>query len=163
MMKKIFVLLVLYFVSGVVFGQKALLIEKIGASAKYFYHTGDYLKLRVSEHDTLLKGKLWSIRDSSISVEGLHPFDVRLKEIGSVYKQFSFPKKFGKMMGIGAVSIFAIISFNHLINNEQVFTPDMFILSGTMLGVGIISFSLGERRCKTGIRWKIKVLEMKVN
>jgi len=162
-MKKILVLLVFYFVTGFGLAQKTLLVEKIGTSKKYFYHTGDYLKLRVSKQDTLLKGKLWSIRDSTISVAELRPFDVRLGDIGAVYKQFSFPKKYGRIMGIAGVSIFAIIAFNHLLNNEQVFTPDMFIISGSLLGVGLISFSLKEKRCRTDRGWKIKILEINVN
>lgn len=162
-MKKILVLLVFYFITGFVLAQKTLLIENIGTSKKYFYHTGDYLKLRVSKEDTLLKGKLWSIHDSMISVAELRPFDVRLRDIGSVYKQFSFPKKFGRYMGIASVSIFAIIAFNHLMNNEQVFTPDMFIISGSLLGVGLISFSMKEKRCRTDRGWKIKVLDIEIN
>jgi len=139
------------------------LIEKSGTSRKYYYHAGDYLKLRVSSQDTLLKGKLWSIRDSLISISELRPFDVRLSDIRSVYKQFYFPKKFGTYMAIGGLGIFAIIGFDHLINNEQVFTTDMFIISGSMLGAGLISFSLSEKRCRIGLRWKVKVLDININ
>ena len=159
-MKNITVLLVFYFVTGFVIGQKTLMVEKIGTSRKYFYHTGDFMKLRVSKQDTLLKGKLWTIRDSAVSIAELRPFDVRLKDIGSVYKQFYFPKKFGRYMRIGSVVFFTIIAINHLINNEQVFAPDMFIISGSLLGLSIISLSLSEKRCKTGHHWKIKVLEI---
>lgn len=159
-MKKLVFLLVFYFVTGFIFAQKVMLVEKIGTSRKYFYHTGDYLKLRVSKPDTLLRGKLWSVSDSMISVAGFLPIDVRLGDIGSVYKQFYFPKKFSGYMVIGSLGIFTIIGFNHLINNEQVFTSDMFIISGSMLGAGLISFSLTEKRCKTSRRWKIKVLEI---
>jgi len=162
-MKKILFLLVCCCIAGFSLAQKTMLIEKIGTPKKYFYHIGDYLKIRVSKQDTLLKGKLWSIHDSMISVAELRPFDVRLGDIGSVYKQFSFPKKFARYMGIAGVSIFAIIAFNHLINNEQVFTPDMFIISGSLLGVGIISFSLKEKRCRTDRGWKIKILEININ
>lgn len=162
-MKKIHILLVFIFVTGFAHGQKTLLVEKIGTSKKYFYHTGDHLKLRVSIEDTILKGKLWSVSDSFITVEELRPFDVRLADIGSVYKQFYFPKKLSRYMAVGSAGIFAIIMVNHLINNEQVFTPDMFIISGSILGVGLISFALSEKRCKTGVRWKIKVLDINLN
>jgi hypothetical protein len=161
-MKKILVLLVLFFVSGCLSAQKTLMVEKSGTSRKYFYHTGDFMKLRVSAQDTLLRGKLWYIHDSLISVSELRPFDVRITDIGSVYKQFSFPKKFGKYMIIASGALFTIIGINHLINNEQVFTPDMFIITGSMLGAGLISLSLGEKRCNTGKRWKIKVLDISV-
>jgi hypothetical protein len=162
-MKKILVLLVFYFIAGHLSAQRTLMVEKTGSSKKYFYHTGDYMKLRVSKQDTLLKGKLWSIRDSTVSISELRPFDVRLGNIGSVYKQFAFPKRFGRYMGIAGVSIFAIMAFNHLINNEQVFTTDMYIISGSLLGVGLISFSLKEKRCRTDRGWKIKVLDIDLN
>jgi hypothetical protein len=162
-MKKIFVLLVFYLVTGCLFAQKTLMVEKIGTTRKYFYHAGDYLKLRVTTKDTLLKGKLWSIHDSLISVSELRPFDVRLKDIGSVYKTFAFPRKFARNVSIASGAIFVIIAFNHLINNEQVFTPDMFILSGSLLGVSLISWSLSEKRCNTSKGWKVKVLNINVN
>jgi hypothetical protein len=162
-MKKILLLLVFYFVAGFAIAQKTLMVEKIGSSRKYFYHAGDYLKLRVSHEDTLLKGKLWSISDSVISVAELRPFDVRLSDIGSVYKKFAFPKKFGRIVGVGGVAIFAIIAFNHLINNEQVFTPDMYIITGSMLGASLISWSLSEKRCRTDKGWKLKVLDIQIN
>lgn len=162
-MKKILVLLVFYLVTTGIFAQKTLVVEKTGTSRRYFYHNGDYIKLRVSKTDTLLKGKLWFIHDSIISVAELRPFDVRIVDIGSVYKQFAFPKKFGRFLGIGGVALFAIISFNHLINNEQVFTPDMFILTGSMLGAGLVSVSLSQKRCKTTSGWKVKVLDVELN
>jgi hypothetical protein len=123
---------------------------------------GDYIKLRITKQDTVLKGKLWAIHDSVISVAELRPFDVRISEINSVYKQFRFANKFGKYMCIGGAGIFGIIGINHLINNEQVFTRDMFILSGAMMGAGLISIYLSEKRCRTP-RWKVKVLDININ
>lgn len=140
--------------------QKTLMVEKIGTTRKYYYHIGDYLKLRVSFQDTLLKGKLWDIRDSVISVSELRPFDVRLSDIGSVYKRFAFPKKLGIYLGCFSAGLFAIIVTNHLLNNEQVFTPDLFIITGSILGGSLISFSLSQKRCKIGPRWKIKVMNI---
>lgn len=140
--------------------QKTLMVEKIGTSRKYFYHTGDYMKLRVSAQDTLLKGKLWDIRDSLISVSELRPFDVKLKDIGSVYKRFAFPKKLGIYLGCFSAGLFAIMVTNHLLNNEQVFTPDVFYISGAFLGGSLISFSLSQKRCKIGPRWKVKVMNI---
>ena len=161
-MKNILIVLAFFFLANIAFAQKTMLVEKVGTNRKYFYHAGDYLKLRVSKQDTLLRGKLWSIRDSVISVAELRPFDVRLGDINSVYKSFAFPKKFAKYMFYGGVGIFAIIGVNHLINNEQVFTNDMFIISGSMLGAGLISFSLSEKRCRTGLHWKIKILDIDI-
>jgi hypothetical protein len=161
--KRFFASLLLFFILSHLYSQKTMMVEKIGTSRKYFYHTGDYLKLRVSKEDTLLKGKLWSIHDSVISVAELRPFDVRIADIHAVYKQFAYPKKFAKIVGIGSVGIFAIIALNHLINNEPVFTPDMFIISGSLLGASLISFSLSEKKCKIDGRWKVKILDIELN
>ena len=57
---------------------------------------------------------------------------------------------------------FGVITINHLVNNEQVFTPDMAYLTLPFLGVGIISLSLSRERMKIGPRWKLKVLDMPV-
>jgi hypothetical protein len=161
-MKHACILILLFLGIGEVGAQKTLMVEKVGASRRYFYAAGDYIKLRTISEDTLLRGKLWSVNDSSLFVYGWRPFEVRLGDIGSVYKQYYFPKKFGIYMTIGSAGIFAIIAFNHMINNEQVFTPDMFIISGSMLGAGLISLSLSQKRCRTGMHWKIKVLDLKI-
>ena len=112
---------------------------------------------------TLLKGKLWSIHDSVISIAELRPFDVKLGDIGSVYKKFGFPKRLGVYLGCFGVGIFAVMVTDHLLNNEQVFTPDVFYISGAFIGGSLISFSLSQKRCKIGNRWKIKVLDIEIN
>ena len=162
-MKKNLLLLLFYFITGCLFAQKTLLVEKLGGSGRYYYHSGNIMKLRVSRLDTILIGRLWSIHDSIISISELRPFDVRIKDIGSVYKQYAYAKKFGKYAAIGSVTFFAIITFNHLINHQQVFSPDVFIVSGAFLGASLISLSLSEKRCRTDRGWKIKVLDIDVN
>jgi hypothetical protein len=146
-----------------VFAQKTMMVEKIGTSRRYFFYKDDFIKIRAVHRDTLLKGKLWHIGDSSIYVYGWRPVEVNVRDVSSVYKKFLFPSKFGRLIGIGGIGIFAIITVNHLINNEQVFTPDMFIISGSMLAVGAISISISEKRCRIGNRWKIKILDFPVN
>jgi hypothetical protein len=123
---------------------------------------GDPIKLRISDNDTLLKGKIWNLRDSVIAVSELRPFDVSLKDIRSVYKQYAFPKKLGKTLMIGSAAIFGIIVVNHLLNNEAVFTPDLFIISGSLMGAGLISLSLSQKKCRIGNTWKLKVLDIQV-
>ena len=65
-------------------------------------------------------------------------------------------------MFIAGVAYFTVISFNHLINNEIVFTKDVFIVPTALFGAGLISVSLSQKRCKIGDRWKLKVLEIRI-
>lgn len=158
-MKKILVLALLVLIVPGALAQKTLVIEKIGTGRRYCFHAGDMLKLRVSEKDTLLKGRLWAMTDSVITLSGMRPADVRIADINSVYKQFRFPKKLGAYLVAGGLGIFTIIAADHLLNNEQVFTNDMYIISGSMIGAGLVSLLLSEKKCRTGSRWKVKVLD----
>jgi hypothetical protein len=160
-MKPLFILL-LIFISFQDSSQKTLMVEKIGTLRKYYFHIGEPIKIRVSKPDTLLRGKLWGLADSMISVSGLRPFDVGLKDVHSVFKQFPFPRKAGKTLLIGSAAFFGIIVVNHLLNNEPVFTPDLFIITGAIMGSGLISLSLSQKRCRIGSTWKLKVLNISV-
>ena len=162
-MKRRSLALLFYILALQAFSQTTLLVEKLGTGQRYSYHVGDFMKLRISKQDTVLQGKLWSISDTVISIAELRPFDVSLHEINSVYKRFSFPNKLGKYLIIGSAAFCGIIVINHLMNHEQVFTTDLLYIPGSLLGGGLITLSLGQRRCKIGNRWKIKVLDIEVN
>ncbi|MEI7663499.1 MAG: hypothetical protein WCK34_14925 [Bacteroidota bacterium] len=162
-MKKSLALFVFCLITCMGYSQKTLLVEKIGTGQKYFYHEGNYFRIRVSKQDTLLAGKLWSIQDSVIAVNQMRPFDVRISEIKSVYKRFEFPRKLGKYLVIGSAAICGIIVINHLVNHERVLAPDLVYVSGPMLGAGLLSLSLDRKRCRIGNRWKIKILDISVN
>ncbi|MCK9424106.1 MAG: hypothetical protein M0Q38_16090 [Bacteroidales bacterium] len=161
-MKYLFGSLILSLLVGHIYAQKTLMVEKIGTLRKYYYHVGDPMKLKVSKQDTLLRGKLWSLGDSMIYIAELRPFEVHLKDVGSVYKKFAFPRRLGKMLIFGSAGIFGIIVVDHLINNEPVFTPDLFIIAGSTMGAGLISLSLSQKRCRIGNTWKLKILNIRV-
>lgn len=138
---------------------KTLLLEKLGTHQRYAYRPGDVIKLK-TKNSEFMNSYLWEINDSSISVGQNRP--LLLRKIESVFPQFSFPKKFGMYMFIAGVAYFTVISFNHLINNEIVFTKDVFIVPTALFGAGLISVSLSQKRCKIGDRWKLKVLEIRI-
>jgi hypothetical protein len=160
--KKFLFLCLLCFIAREAAAQKTLVVTKIGTGTRYCYHIGDLLKLRVSDVDTLLKGRLWAMADSVITVSELRPFDISLSEVNTVYKRFAFPVKLGRYLAVGGAAFFAIIAADHLLNNEQVFTSDMYIISGSMFAGSLISFSLSEKKCRIGSRWKIRVLDVEI-
>ena len=149
--------------TATVSAQKTFMVEKTGTGRRYFYHAGDYMKLRVGTPDTLLKGKLWAIRDTSIWVAELRPFEIHLGDVHAVYKQFHFPRKFAAYMAAAGGAFFCILSINHLVNNEPVVTKDQLIITGSLCGAALISFSLSERKCKTGLKWRVKILDADIN
>ena len=152
-----FLLFFLFPVSSV--AQKTLLVEKIGKSAKYYYHVGDKIKIKTLENKTVCKGILTEIRDSSVTISSLSGNLISVSDIAYVYRQSPRIQRLSYyLMAFGGV-IFVVIAVNNLINNNQVFSQYAFIVSGSFIGAGLISLAFSEKRCKIGTRWKVKILD----
>ena len=152
-------ILLAIFSSFHLFAQKKILIEKIGTNRKYYYEIGNILKLKIKPSDSILRGELSDIRDSALTLSGFYIRDLMLKDVGSVYKQFAFPKKFAVYSALFSGFIFSIIVTDHLLYNEQVFTPDLFIITGAFVGASLVSLSFSQKQCRIGSRWKLKVMD----
>lgn len=155
------ILLIIIFASSI--AQKTLLVEKIGGSAKYFYHVGDKIKLQSSDRKTTYKGILSWISDSSIAISSISTDIISISDIQCVYKQFPYVRKLGKKVSIFGGVIFLVMVANNLITDSQVFTQYVLIVSGAFLGAGLISLACSERPCRIGSRWKVKILDGTLN
>ena len=140
-------------------GLRTLLLEKIGTRQRYSFGLGDNIKLMTKDH-LVMNSYLWEINDTLISLGQDRP--LLIKDIESVYPQFSFPRKFGMYMFLAGITYFTVVSLNHLINNEIVFTKDVFVIPTVLFGAGLISVSLSQKRCKIGDQWKLKVLDIRI-
>ncbi len=152
----------IFLFSAEVLPQKTLLLEKVGTRRKFFFKVEDKFQVRTIKPDTFLIGHLWDIGEKNLTLQTYIPLTIPYENIKFVYKSYKFPRKVGIYCMIFAGVTFGAITINHLVNNEQVFTPDMAYLTLPFLGVGIISLSLSRERMKIGPRWKLKVLDMPV-
>ncbi len=162
LMKSIVFLSVIMFFCTDVLPQKTLLLEKMGSKRKFFFHEEDKFMLRTSKPDTFLIGRLWDISEKNITLQTYIPITIKYDNIRFVYKDYRFAKKVGFYCLIFSGVTFTVITINHLVNNEQVFTPDMAYLTLPFLGAGILSLSLSRERMKIGLKWKLKFLDMPV-
>jgi len=142
--------------------QNTLMLEKLGTRRKFFFHAEDKFMLKTIKPDTFLNGHIWDIGDKQMVLQTYIPITIPYENIKYVYKDYKFPMKFGIYCCIFSGVTFCVISINHLLNNEQVFTPDMAYLTLPFLGVGIISISCSRERMKLGYKWKLKVMDMPV-
>jgi hypothetical protein len=156
-MKYSFICLILIFAGLFSFSQNTLLLEKIGTSRKFYYHLDDRIKLTTKENHRIFDA-LTNITDSVISVSN-KDFEIPVHDIASVYPQFGFPRRLGKNLCLAGGVFLVIITFNNIINNQQVFPSYGFIVSGACLAGGLVSLSLAQQKCKIGYRWKLKVLD----
>jgi hypothetical protein len=135
------------------------MVIKTGSSLRYFYHKDDLIKIRMIKPDTVISGKIVAIDDSSFIVRGWRDIVVPLSSVTIVYRTRYLPDKYSKFSAVAGIALFGIITINHLINNEQVFTRDLFLISGSFLAVSGILKLLKDQRCKTKKGWSLKVLE----
>lgn len=156
------ILIVLLLLGFAAVSQNTLLLEKIGTNRKFYFKPGDSFMLRTSKPDTLFKGNIWSIGPRDITIQSYLPLTVKYDNIKYVYIHHRFARQFGKYTCIFAGVTFGVITINHLLNHEQVFTPDLAYLTLPFLGVGLISLSLDREKMKIGPKWKLKVLDMPV-
>ena len=118
--------------------------------------------LRTIKPDTFLTGHIWDIGEKKMVLQTYIPITIQYENIKYVYKDYKFLKKVGIYCCIFSGVTFCVISINHLLNNEQVFTPDMAYLTLPFLAAGIISISCSRERMKLGYKWKLKVMDMPV-
>jgi len=142
--------------------QKTLMLEKVGTSRHLFFHTGDHMEIRLRSNDTLLKGTLFSLTDTSLVIMGQRPYPAPLSDVDRVYRTCRHVRKIGVRLAEAGFVYSGILLFNRLINREQVFTKDMWIVPLGGLAAAGISFSFMKRRYTTGLHWKLKVLDMTI-
>jgi len=152
-----FIILLIFSFTGI--AQKTLLVEKMGKPSKYYYHIGDKIKIYKFGSKKAMKGSITAIMDSAITITSITSENISLKEVQYVVKQFEFPRKLSIKLGEFGGVILLVMVVNNLLNNSQVFTPYVFIVSGSFLGGSLVSLMLSERRCKIGDRWKVKILD----
>ena len=161
-LRKYLFILILLFISGFLFSQKTLMLEKTGTPRHYFFHVNDHMKIKLKSQDTILKGTLWSLKDTAIEILGLRSHTTPLADIQFVYRQSKFVKYFGMKMAEAGLVYFCIVTFNHLINNQQVLTNDVWIVPAAFFATSAITFSFYQKRYRIGLHWKLKILDIPV-
>jgi hypothetical protein len=140
------------------FAQKTLVVEKIGTSTRYVFHLGDNVKIQTKNKHLILKSFLGDISDTSVTI-GTH-ISVPLSDIGAVYKHFHFQTFMTRALFYIGAGYFLLDSFNNLINKEQVFVPQTMIISASFIGLSAAIIPLGQKKCRIGLRWKVKVMDI---
>jgi hypothetical protein len=156
------ILLVLFLInySGL-YAQKTLVVEKIGTMTRYGFHLGDDVKIQTKTDRLILKSYIWELTDSSVTI-GIH-HTVPLTDVGAVYKYYHFPNLLTKFFFIAGGGYFVLDSFNNMINKEKIFNPQTFLISCGLVAVGCAIIPLHQKKCRIGIKWRLKVMDINLN
>jgi hypothetical protein len=160
-MRKLVLLLVFLAAFSGAYAQKTMVVEKIGTSTRYAFHLGDDVKVRTKKENKIVNSYLWNLTDSSLTL-GVRT-TIPLSDINAVYKHFYFQNLMTRIFLYAGAGYFVLDSFNNLINKEQVFVPQTMIISASLIAVGVAIIPLGQKKCKIGIRWKLKIMDINLN
>ncbi len=157
-MKKLILLFITHALFSGVFAQKTLVLEKIGTSTRYAFHLGDDVKIQTKTKNVIIKSYLWNLTDSTVTI-GPHT-TIPLSDISAVYKHYHFQSLMTRVLFYAGAGYFILDSFNNLINKEQVFVPQTMIISASLIGLSAAIIPLGQKKCRIGIRWKLKIMDI---
>ncbi|MGA2823985.1 MAG: hypothetical protein ABSE72_10725 [Bacteroidales bacterium] len=160
-MKKLVLLAMFLAACSAASAQKTLVLEKIGTPTRYGFHLGDDVKIRTKKQNLIIKSYLWNLTDSSVTI-GSHT-TIQLSDISAVYRNIYFPHLMTRILLYAGAGYFILDSFNNLINHERVFIPQTMIISGSLIGVSLAIIPLSQKKCKIGIRWKLKIMDINLN
>ncbi len=155
-MKKCFLLLLVVCFWGVSHAQKTIMVKKFGGTSRYSYQVGDMISLHTIKNQKLT-GVIWDFNDSTIDI-GEH-YVVRWGEIKSIRRDLYAPKLISKILLLLGVGYFTLDAANNLINNQQVFNTSTLIVSGAMIGGGLILIPFRHKNLKIGQKWRIYLLD----
>jgi hypothetical protein len=141
--------------------QKTLVLEKIGTMSRFGYHLGDDIKIRTKTQNVIVHSYIWGLTDTTITI-GPRTI-IPLTDVSAVYRHYYFPKLMNKILFIAGAGYFVLDSFNNLINRERVFNPQTMIISASLIGVSLAIIPAVQRKCKVGIRWKLKVMDIRLD
>ncbi len=160
-MRNLILLVILLNASLGLSAQQTLVVEKIGTPTRYGFHLGDDVKIQTKADKLILKSYIWALTDSSVTI-GIH-HTVPLADVGAVYKYYHFPNLLTKFFFIAGGGYFVLDSFNNLINKEKIFNPQTFLISCGLVAVGCAIIPLHQKKCRIGIRWRLKVMDINLN
>lgn len=140
-----------------VFGQRTLLmLQKKNKNKNAYYKLGDEISFRIEGSKRKISGEILDLKDSVIV---FHGFEVRVDEISSLYideKTKWWLRYKVEQIGLIAGGGYLVLD---LINTGQ-FNKETLVISGSLIGVGLIGKLLIGNRIKIKGRTKLRILRL---
>ena len=144
-------------ISNICFGQQTfLMLQKKNKNKNAYYKPGDEISFRLNGSKRKKTGVILELKDNVIV---FHGFEVRMNEISSLYIDEKTKwwlrykvEQVGLITGIGYLTLY-------LLNNGQV-SSETLVISGSLIGVGLVGKLLIGNRIKIRGRTKLHILKL---
>ena len=144
-------------ISSICFGQRTfLMLQKKNKNKNAYYKPGDEISFRLNGSKRKKTGVILELKDSVIV---FHGFEVRVNEISSLYIDEKTKwwlrykvEQLGLIAGIGYLTL-------DLINSGQL-SSETLVISGSLIGVGLLGKLLIGNRIKIRGRTKLRILKL---
>jgi hypothetical protein len=136
-------LLIFIGLSGTVFGQKSLALDKSGRKKRIHFMAGDKLRMKLVTKERV-GGMIDVIYDSSFVIHGR---EIVLNEVNTVYTTRPALKYIGNILVIGGTFYLGVDAFNNAVNNQgYLLSYNTPAIVGISVGTGLIMSYFGTRR-----------------
>jgi hypothetical protein len=152
----LFVFLLVLAVSNICCGQ-LLMLQKKNKNKNAYYKPGDKISFRLNGSSRKISGEILDLKDSVIVFRG---FEVRVDKISSLYIDEKTRwwlrykiEQLGLIAGVGYLTL-------DIVNSGQI-NKETLVISGALIGVGLVGKLLIGNRIKIRGRTKLRILSLK--
>lgn len=139
--------------------QNILVIEKHRAGRNIKFYQNDRITVELKYDQTVLKGRLTTIGDSSFILNEKQ--EIYLNNIERVYIERFWPKLLEGVCFAAGIPYLAISTINGVINHDQPIVPkETLVISGSLIAAGLAMTPLLVHKIKIGKdHWRIMILD----
>lgn len=149
--------LFLFYNPEVVFGQKVLMVEKLGRAKHFFYKQDHRIRLVTGSPEATVSGIITALNDTAVTI---HNFTtIKLNNITCIEKPRSFWLHSTSKFFAASIAYAVGSMINNWINGAPDVDNTILPVSGSLASLGVVSYMLGYRKLTIGNRWKLKVLD----
>ena len=160
-MKNIPVLLVFLILSVPVFGQKFLVLEKMGTKKRFEYHLSEKMDLKLDNDDYFTRITLLDLSDSAIYAENMK---INFSTINAIKlnKSSGFFKISGPLLMVAgaALLVFDIVNQTAVQGGEYQSSTGVYVASAALVSVGTIFTFAGRDKVKLKKWWRLRTVEI---
>jgi hypothetical protein len=141
--------------------QKIIALDKGGRVKRIKYYTGDFISLKTWQKEKI-EGTIFSIYDSSFVVGTDTIFLREVRAVKNTQRNYGF-RLLGSASAIAGAAYLPLTTFNRTINDDSPIVSESALkVSGSFLGVAIISKLIANRHYKISEKRPLKILDLTI-